>query len=410
MLASLIETPEYQLHLKQMELNSLLEVTQAINNNLPEEALYKIYHFILRSNLHIQKLLLCICQDHWEKKAVFGTPTRFDNVHDHLVSLDMREVTELNMGDVPDIFHEFDVLIPVLHRDSILAYVFVSQAAHESGMATDTKFIQTLTNLIVVAIENKKLAAHQLEQEAFNRELQIAKRVQGRLFPRQLPDNSYITVKADYFPHQTVSGDYYDFINLPDDKYFICIADVSGKGIPAALLMSNLQAALRILVRQTTNLHTIVSEINHALYQILAGERFVTGFFALYDRQAQTLAYINAGHHPPLLIEEDGVIRWLDSGTTVLGTFDTLPFVNGEVIEYLSDFLLFSYTDGAVEAKNDEDEEFGEQRMINIIGKRHTESPARLHQQLMQEINHFRGNSPFTDDVTLLTLKVKSRS
>jgi sigma-B regulation protein RsbU (phosphoserine phosphatase) len=407
--SSFTETSEYQLHVKQMELNSLLEVTQAINNNLPEEALYKIYHFILRANLRIQKLLLCICQGQWEKKAVFGTTTSFENVHEQLASLDLKEVTHLHTCDVPAIFREFDVLIPVYHRDSILAYVFLSQASNESGLVTDTKFIQTLTNLIVVAIENKKLAARQMEQEALNRELQTAKRVQGRLFPKKLPDNPFITVKADYFPHQTVSGDYYDFVALPEEKYFVCIADVSGKGIPAALLMSSLQASLRILVRQTTHLPRIVSELNHALYQILAGERFVTGFFALYDRVDQTLTYINAGHHPPLLVEGHGQTRWLDSGTTVIGAFEKLPFINSEVVENLSDFVLFTYTDGVVEAKNEEEEEFGEQRVHEILSTYYTETPGNLHQRLMQSINDFRGNTPFSDDVTLLTLKIKER-
>ncbi len=407
--SSFIETPEYHLHVKQMELNALLEVTQAINNNLPEEALYKIYHFILRANLRIQKLLLCIRQDKWEKKASFGTSTSFAKVNEHLVSLDLKEVTHLQNESVPSVFQEFDVIIPVYHRDAILAYVFLSQASEGSGVATDTKFIQTLTNLIVVAIENKKLAAKQMEQEALNRELQTAKRVQGRLFPKKLPNNPFVTVKADYLPHQTVSGDYFDFIALPDEKYFVCIADVSGKGIPAALLMSSLQASIRILVRQTTHLPRIVSELNHALYQILDGERFVTGFFALYDRHDQTLTYINAGHHPSLLIEDDGKIHRLDSGTTVIGAFDKLPFINGDVIEDLTDFVLLSYTDGVVEVKNDDEDEFGEERIHRILESNHMETPEVLHQRLMQSLNEFRGNNPFTDDLTLLTLKIRKR-
>ncbi len=406
--SQLIETPEYQLHIKQMELNSLLEVTQAINNNLPEAALYKIYHFILRSNLQIQKLLLCIRQEQWEAKASFGTPTHFREVHDSLSDLNVREVTFLSDIEVPDIFQEFDVLIPIFHKDSVLAYVFLNQAINETGVATDTKFIQTLTNLIVVAIENKKLAARQIEQEALNRELQIAKRVQSRLFPKHLPDSAAITVTADYLPHQSVSGDYYDFITLPDEKYVVCIADVSGKGIPAALLMSNFQASLRILVRQTTDLRTIASEINRSLYEVLAGERFVTSFFALYDRPNRRLSYINAGHNPPLIARADGSVQWLKSGTTILGTFEELPFINGETIEDITDFLLFSYTDGVVEAKNKEEEEFGEDRIYESIQKGMHQPPTLLHSQLIDKLNNFRGSEPFTDDVTLLTMRIQS--
>ncbi len=403
----LTDTAEYQLHIKQMELNSLLEVTQAINSNLPEDALYKIYHFILRANLNIQKLLLCIRDGEWETKAVFGTKARFDNIHHELCGLDVREATHLATADIPEVFREFDVLIPVFHKDAVLAYVFLSQDIDESRLVADTKFIQTLTNLIVVAIENKKLAASQLEQEAMNRELQTAKRVQNRLFPKQLPDNERVVAKVDYLPHQSVSGDYYDVIALPDDKYFICIADVSGKGIPAALLMSSLQASLRVLVRQLTELKHIVSELNYALYRILGGERFVTGFFALYDGQAKTLSYINAGHHPPLLIGADRQTQWLASGTTVLGILEPLPFVNSGLLENTTGFLLFGYTDGAVEAKNSVEEEFGEERLQQCVQKYYLEDAENLHPNVIREINEFRGEIPFSDDVTLLSFRIR---
>lgn len=402
------DTFEYQLHIKQMELNSLLEVTQAINGNLPEDALYKIYHFILRANLNIQKLLLCIRDEQWETKAVFGTKAKFGSIHHKLCALDVREVTHLAGAAAPEIFREFDVLVPVFHKDAVLAYVFLSQNIDEARLVADTKFIQTLTNLIVVAVENKKLAARQAEQEAMNRELQTAKRVQSRLFPRNLPDSGRVTAKVDYLPHQSVSGDYYDVITLPGDRYFICIADVSGKGIPAALLMSNLQASLRVLVRQFTDLKHIVGELNYALYQILGGERFVTGFFALYDGPAQSLSYINAGHHPPLLIGAGGQMQWLASGTTVLGILEPLPFVNGETLQNTTDFLLFGYTDGAVEAKDSADEEFGEERLRQCVRKYYLENPENLHPSVIREINAFRGDVPFSDDVTLLSFCIRA--
>ncbi|MCU0355510.1 MAG: PP2C family protein-serine/threonine phosphatase [Cytophagales bacterium] len=405
MTTTLTDIAEYQLHLKQMELNSLLEVTQAINNNLPEDDLYKIYHFILRANLRIQKLLLCIRQERWQQKAVFGTNHAFGDVHQYLAALHLTEVTNLAEADVSDVFREFDTLIPVFHRESVLAYVFVSQAAHEAGPGTDTGFIQTLTNLIAVAVENKRLAALQLEQEAINRELQTAKRVQGRLFPAKLPQTPTLTVKAEYLPHQSVSGDYYDFVGLPDGKCFFCIADVSGKGIPAALLMSSFQASVRILVRQTTDLPRIIKELNYALYEILAGERYVTGFFAFYDQPNRRLTYINAGHHPPLLIGKHGETQWLTHGTTVVGTFDELPFVNFAVLENLDDFLLFCYTDGVVETRNAQEEEFGEDRMRQVLDAHHTQDPDILHQALLKALNAFRADTPFPDDVTMLTVK-----
>src|SRR5690606_1346513 len=127
--------------------------------------------------------------------------------------------------------------------------------------------------------------------------------------------------RASYFPHQTVGGDYYDYVRLPEDKFLVCIADVSGKGIPAALLMSNFQASLQALVRQTTDLDYIIRELNFLVKQNSGGERFITFFAAIYDLKKRRLTYINAGHNPPLLIS-GGKILLLEQGTTVLGAFD----------------------------------------------------------------------------------------
>ena len=147
--------PVHQLRLKEIELNALLEVTLAINNNLPEDALYKIYNFILRANLKIQKLLLCLREDIWQFKVSFGTKHDFYEIHQVVSAINIREVTTVSNVALPEAFQEFDLIIPVFHKDSILAYVFVDGL--DAGSSTGVTFLQTLTNIIVVAIEYKKL-------------------------------------------------------------------------------------------------------------------------------------------------------------------------------------------------------------------------------------------------------------
>ncbi|MBS1543746.1 MAG: SpoIIE family protein phosphatase, partial [Bacteroidetes bacterium] len=293
-----------QLDRKELELNALLEITQAINNNVPEVSLFKIFNFTLRSNLNIRKLALYVYDDGWKCQVNYGTKANFLKLilddRFHLI----RQIHQLSEFDEQCDFHEFDMVIPVAHQSQTLAVVFVGgldPSNAGNGYEDGVKFIQALSNIIVVAIENKKLARKQLAQEAFRKELEIASDVQQFLFPEKLPESDRLTMEASYLPHDLVGGDYYDYIPINKNQFLMCVADVSGKGIPAALMMSNFQASLRTLLRQMPNLSEIVEALNYQVLENTKGEKFITFFGAIYDVNLKTLVYVNAGHNPPLL-------------------------------------------------------------------------------------------------------------
>lgn len=244
-----------------------------------------------------------------------------------------------------------------------------------------------------------------MEQEAYHRELEIAKKVQNFLFPKQLPMAERLQIEAFYLPHQDVGGDYYDYIPIDKDRFLICIADVSGKGVPAALLMSNFQASLRTLVRHSINLEQIVHELNHTTYRSGNAENFITFFAAVYDFTTNELEYINCGHNEIVLIKNEKELILLNEGTTVLGMFDPLPFIKTETITDLSDFFIFAYTDGLTETFNEEDEAFEFERLEIIIkeqlGKLHG-----LHNRILDDLVEFKGSRKFNDDITMLSCRV----
>lgn len=392
--------------IKELELNSLLEITQSINNNLPENSLYKIYNFTLRANLNIRKLALYVMDEAWECKVNFGTHTNFKNI-----PLDLRFQNIKNIKIIDEIykgseFHEFDKAIPVTHKDRLLAVVLVASDNNpETGQDLNLTLIQALSNIIIVAIENKKLARRQLRQEALRKELEIAKNVQSFLFPKNLPYNDDLQVQAKYLPHHNVGGDYYDFIELPDNKFFICIADVSGKGVPAAILMSNFQASLHTLLRKSTNLMEIVEELNYQIIKNANGENFITYFGAIFDPARSELHYVNAGHNPPILIRDDK-IESLTIGTTILGTFDPLPFLNHGVVSNLHKFFFFAYTDGVTETFNPQGDEYGNERLENFLLEYYSKDLPTIHDNLMSELENFRGGTDNQDDITFISCKV----
>lgn len=394
-----------KLKLKELELNAVLEITQAINNNLPEKALYKIYDFTLRANLNVQKLALYVYDEAWSCKANYGTTQDFFNI---TLGEDFRKLMTISSIDNCDVkeFEEFEYVIPVFHKSETLALVFVSEGTEGDQMFYASEFIQALSNIIIVAIENKKLARKQLEQEAFRKELEIASDVQQFLFPDDLPYGLRLKVEASYLPHDRVGGDYYDYIPINKNQFLICVADVSGKGIPAAILMSNFQASLRTLIRQTPNLTEIVQALNFQVMESAKGEKFITFFAGIYDHTLKTLVYVNAGHNPPILIRSNEEVELLEDGCTVLGMFDPLPFINEGFITDLDNFLLFCYTDGLTETENDEGEEFGMDNLINYLKENHTKDLKDIHQDVIVNLDLFKGNQAYKDDITILSCRI----
>jgi len=392
--------------IKEMELNALLEITQAINNNLPEESLYKIYNFTLRANLNIQKLALYVLDEEWNCKVNYGTKTSFNEHPFNEAFLSFDKITSYDFKQLDPVFSEFDIIVPIAHKERKLAFVFVSGNDKNSSKPINTNFIQALSNIIIVAIENKKLVRKQLEQEMIRRELEIAGNVQKFLFPKNLPDRENLKIAAFYQPHHSIGGDYYDFIEIDKEKFMFCVADVSGKGIPAALLMSNFQASLRTLVRKTTELQEIIHELNRQIMANAEGQHFITFFVCMYDRRRSRLKYVNAGHNPPVLVNGNRGAINLEDGTTILGAFDELPFLKIGIIEDISKFLLCTFTDGLTEIFNEEGEEFGGERILKIVGDNRNLDPEDLNRRIIDAMDTFKGVNGLNDDITLFTCRV----
>lgn len=396
--------------IKELQLNALLEITQAINSNLAEVSLYKIYNFTLRSNLNIEKLALFVLDEEWDCKVNFGTKKKFNNGHLLPAFKTIQDITHLKQFEEACDLAVFDIIIPVAHKGNTLALVFVGGLEkHGTPIHDDNiKFIQALSNIIIVAIENKKMARRQLEQEAFRKELEIASDVQQFLFPEKLPNTEILKVEATYLPHDLIGGDYYDYIPINKNQFLICVADVSGKGIAAALMMSNFQASLRTLLRQTPNLTNIIEALNFQVLENTKGEKFITFFAAIYDIRLKTMVYVNSGHNPPILWDKKNGIRLLEEGSTVLGAMHPLPFLNEGFVTGLDEFFLFCYTDGLTETMNETGNEFGIDFLQEYFGHPETyfKDLKTIHQDIIVSLDTFKGSMGYHDDITILSCRV----
>lgn len=391
---------------KELELKALLEITQAINENKPASVLLDIFKFTCLVHLNIKSLLLyMVNQEQYEKKISHGLKNKvpeFIPVDKVVYSI---KSGELNIEVGPGFsFSELESYLSVYHKDNMLAILFLRKKDEMEEL--DLDFTQALANILVVALENKRFAKRQLEQERLKREVEIASNVQRMLFPAELPNTSKLSAKVTYFPHSTVGGDYYDLINKSEDEVFFCIADVSGKGMPAALLMSNFQAALRTLLRSTSDLKMVVEQLNYTIYDNTKGERFITFFLGYYNYKNRELIFVNAGHNPPVLCwEGEKRSELLGAGTTILGAFEELPFLEIGKRSHLKGFTIHLYTDGLTESMNGQEEEYGDDRFLQFVKNRLYIAPNLFHDLFFKELKEFSAGGDQRDDITLLSLR-----
>jgi phosphoserine phosphatase RsbU/P len=400
---------ESRLKVSEFKLSTLLEITNAINNNLPEDQLFVLFQYILEHQLNIGKALVFLCQNGvWNHALSYGVSKGELSID---VEHDLRDITDITVMEMMGKHQSksFDIVIPVFHQKEIIAHVLLGDLdEHElkaSPIIRHLPFIQTLANLTAVAVENKRLMRESMKQEMLNHELHLASEMQGMLLPKTLPNDERLQVAATYRPHQEVGGDFYDVIRVSDDEVFFCMADVSGKGMSAAILMASFQASLRAHAQADRNLKDIVTDLNQRVWQNAQGERFITLFIARFNHSTRNFEYINSAHPPPFLLDKNGSYKLAD-GCVGLGMFEELPFINKGSVKLSSDALFVCYTDGLNELENEANEPFDEDQIIKMGMDGEFESMYDLNKLIMQALDNHRGPLDFQDDIALVSCRL----
>ncbi len=397
-----------RLELKEFQLRALLDVTKAINNNVERAELLGLFERIVREDLGITRLMLYERAGRWERILAYGTDGREDLVDTEQFFSNYQQIQVIGSENAASL-GAFDVAVPVYHRDQPLAFLLIGDIDEEEQRMSPTvkhlNFIQTLTNLIVVAMENKRLEQQTLLQERARRELELAAEMQSMLVPGELPDNARLKADAWYQPHGQVGGDYYDLVTPSDDEVVLCVADVSGKGMAAALLMSNFQANIRALAHHAAaDLSGLVRQLNDKVQASARGERFITLFLCHVDLRTRRMQYVNAGHNAPMLLHGEGLTP-LNDGCPPLGMLPTLPFLKKGEVLLPSECTLLCYTDGLVEQENEQGQELGTEALEALMRSHAGEGPGRINQALRAAFELHRGDMPYLDDIAVLTCR-----
>lgn len=406
-----IQELENQLKLKDFKLNSLLEITNGINTNESVQHLVSIFEFILKEQLGLDKFILFNKQTEWEHLLKVGVKGRIKNIDIERDLFRFKDITVIESSHIEEL-NEFDVVIPVYHKEQPLAFLLLKSNQAEdddqyvNASMPNLSFIQTLTNIIVVAIENKRMAKMGIKQERIKKELEVASEMQKLLFPDDLPSDRRLDLAATYKARHEVGGDYYDFIRISDDEFIICIADVSGKGISAAMLMANFQATIRTLLNyQKFELEFLLQELNKKVMTSAKGEKFITFFIGHYNSKTREMKYINAGHNHPILTNGKRA-QFLDKGSVGLGMLDELPFIESDVVRIDPNSTLILYTDGVVELTDKEGNYFETDRLIKLIHSFYPLKMEDMNNLIFSKLDEFRGTEELVDDTAIFSCRI----
>lgn len=405
-------------------LESLIEASKLLNTTLDLDELLKVILNLTTKNLGADRGTIYLI-DH-ERKELWSRVLKGKELVEIRLPLgtgiagSVAETGEtVNLEDAwkdKRFFSAFDVrtgyvtrtmlCMPMLNREKKIIGVF-QIINKNAGVFTkeDEQFLAAFSDHVALAIENAFLVQARVEQERVERELEIAAEIQAKLLPKELPPMKGYQIDAVAVPSKTIGGDYYDVIPIDDDSFVLVVADVSGKGIPASLLVSTLNAALYAYIQTSLSLSDLVQKLNAIVYRNTPPERYITFFISILNTRRHQLMYVNAGHNFPYLLKSaDGDMVKLSAGGLPLGMFELAEY-QSEIVPIERDNVLVLYSDGVTEAMNPRQEEYGDERFIRCLTRNMGKDMSVLRQTTVGDIQKFVGTEPQSDDLTLMVAR-----
>jgi len=297
-----------------------------------------------------------------------------------------------------------EMVAPIISNTEVIGVFDLESDEFNAYSDDDLQVLMLLASQVAIIIEKVMLHEHLIEKKRLEGQLEVARQVQLELLPAKDPQLEGYDISAYNFPTEEVSGDYYDWVRIYDDQIGLVIADVSGKGVPAALLMAFLRASLRAATHIGYSPHISMAKVNYLLWESIERNQFVTAFYGILDVTNKTLTYTNAGHNPPILLKQNGDVSFMNRGSVPLGMFRDTRYHDYYLTTEPGDLLVL-YTDGVTEAQNEKEEEYGRDRLAQAVRSNHELGARDLITALHTEVVDWTGGRGATDDVTFFVIK-----
>jgi sigma-B regulation protein RsbU (phosphoserine phosphatase) len=409
MMVEEIQKVNRNLDRKVQQLNTIFDIGRELNITLDRKKIGSLMSFAVMGELLVNKCVIFTKDDGKMVPLVakgvdplFKDDSELCEISEPLI-LDQtsRCADYLELG--------FAVLVPMRIQDETKGIMALgSKISGTEFDEADIEFLTTLGNQAMSSLENARLFEETLEKQRMEEELNLARNIQQGLLPSELPQFKEYEIAAKNIPSRQVGGDYFDIIPISETIYGIAIADVSGKGAGAALLMANLQASLHALASSGIGISDMVSRINNLIFKNTGLDKFITFFYGQLDIEKHVFTFCNAGHNPPYMVNPNKKIRELMAGGIVLGMMADMTFETASVILRPGDRIVM-FTDGITEAMNIQEVEYGEKRLKNILQNQAELSALDLLEKIQSDVETFSGEAPQADDITLVVIKKKGR-
>lgn len=412
---------------KVQQLNTLFDLSQEFNATIDRTRLVKLLSFALMGQMLVGKYLFLLRSSNGqENRQASGDPALRVVASKGIASpvlepelasaLCARREIVLLQDDV-----EMDPQWEGLRERGIALVIPLQQHGETCGalclgpkmtgqpyQPDDIEFLYALGNQALVSIQNTYLIEEQIEKERLEEEIRLARDIQLRLLPQEIPKFDQLDVAALALPSRHVGGDFYDVARLDDERLLLAIADVTGKGLPAAILMANLQASLHVLIPLPVSIEEAAAHINRVICENTSYDKFITYFHSIYHHATGELHYVNAGHNPPMLLRAGGNVELLETGGLLLGVMKNMTYERGSVTLEPGDVLVL-FTDGVTEAMGIAEEEYGEDRLLDVLRANHNQPAGVIIDAIHNDIRRFTGDtSRLSDDLTMVVLKVRT--
>lgn len=421
-----LKQANHDLDAKIQQLNTLFDLSKAFNAVISRERLVKLLSFSLMGHTLVSKYLFLL-------RTTVGQPAGLEDgdelfqvvtakgISNPILEPDLaRALCErqemILLQDEADAAPEWEglrtrgihLVLPLQQNEETCAVLCLGpKMTGQPYQPDDIDFLYALGNLAFVSLQNTYLVEEQIEKKRLEEEMRLARDIQLRLLPQEIPAFEDVDAAALAIPSREVGGDYFDFSPLDSRRLLLAIADVTGKGLPAALLMANLQASLHVLFPLHMTIEEAASHINRVVCENTSYDKFITYFHAIFHRDQRTLEYVNAGHNPPILLRANGNVEYLERGGLLLGVMKYLTYERGHV-ELEPGDLLVLFTDGVTEAMGDDGEEYGDDRFLDVLRAHRLEPTRDILDAVHRDIRRFTGDtSRLSDDLTMVALKLK---
>jgi len=399
---------------RNLTLKTLFEITKDFSANLlNNDQILKMLSYHLMGQLMVSKYAIYRVKNETEFEIISNKcdiQIREDLLRKLLDEKGQILRNDNTNADIREIFNssQIELISPMFVKGEIKGFLFIGKRLNDKPFTNEhKKFVRSLGNIAISALENERLFRKEVEMNRLEREIEIATKIQEVFLPKKFPKFDNLEIDGLIVPARHVGGDYYDFIELPGGKLIVVVADVSGKGVAASLIMANLQAAIRVVADIGLPLIEIINHINKVICKNTGDDKFVTLFIGILDLKSMKFEYINAGHNPPIVFNSSDEQILLKSGGLPLGIFlDEFDYETGDYQLKKNDLLVF-YTDGITEAKNVINQEFGEYRLISTIKDNMDESVADIINQVNSKIKEFAGSREQYDDITITAMRYK---